>query len=419
MRNKMMRGFVLAILLLANFAFASKKYDLLKQAQTSADQGRLEDAARLFCQASNEDTRDASSKQNCFIYSQQLAGENARNEERFTDGVRFFNDGRFDDAEQKFKNIRTGPHLQDAQQYLANKIPAARAKAAVTGQEDAMSAKFDEAVQAFNNNALDSARTQFSQVTGSHQTAAQDYLRKIQSYQQAMQNGDIQAENKNYKDALASYTQAKNIKGDGPGDPSGKISRMQDFISAANTPRVPPASIHPPPHPAISAITEPARPKFDIQKLLREADAAKAQGDYGAARGKYLAVLAEDPRNAQALAGKESLPVESGASNQQAGAEADIMLAKGIGEFYSGKYEDAEVHIKDYIEVNGAKSALAYFYRATSLLTRYYLAGERSDDKNLITEAQDDFRNAKKSLGFNPPEKLVSPKIMRIFKETS
>jgi hypothetical protein len=129
-----------------------------------------------------------------------------------------------------------------------------------------------------------------------------------------------------------------------------------------------------------------------------------------------MAILAENPGNAQAKAGLDSLPKDS---NAVASADADRMLANGIGEFYKGAYEDAEVHIKDYIELNGAKAALAYFYRAASKLTRYYLRGEKQDDRQLLQDAQSDFRMAKKAPGFNPPEKMVSPKIMKVFQSTS
>ncbi|PYX88139.1 MAG: hypothetical protein DMG67_17875 [Acidobacteria bacterium] len=134
------------------------------------------------------------------------------------------------------------------------------------------------------------------------------------------------------------------------------------------------------------------------------------------AKGKYMAILAENPGNARAKAGLESLPKDA---NVVASADADRMLANGIGEFYKGAYEDAEVHIKDYIELNGAKAALAYFYRAASKLTRYYLRGEKQDDRRLLTDAESDFRMAKKTPGFNPPEKMVSPKIIQVFNKST
>ena len=99
------------------------------------------------------------------------------------------------------------------------------------------------------------------------------------------------------------------------------------------------------------------------------------------------------------------------------GTEADVLLAKGIAEYYGGDFAKAEVHIGDYISNQGGKSALAYFYLATSKLTRYFLGGD--NEKKLLAEAKEDFKKAKISSAFKPPEKMVSPKILKIFEETS
>ena len=47
------------------------------------------------------------------------------------------------------------------------------------------------------------------------------------------------------------------------------------------------------------------------------------------------------------------------------------------------------------------------------------LAGEQQNDHKLLVQAEDNFRNAKKVQGFAPPEKFVSPKIVKKFQETS
>ena len=138
-----------------------------------------------------------------------------------------------------------------------------------------------------------------------------------------------------------------------------------------------------------------------------------AKRDYGSARGAYLAVLSEDSSNEQAHAGLDALPKDTVAT----GTEADVLLAKGIAEYYGGDFAKAEVHIGDYISNQGGKSALAYFYLATSKLTRYFLGGD--NEKKLLAEAKEDFKKAKISSAFKPPEKMVSPKILKIFEETS
>ena len=407
-------------------AFAGQKDDDFAAAQAAAGASKIEDAAHLFCKVAKEDANyhNGEAAQNCKIYQDQVNRENARNEERFNDGVNAFNGGNLDFAEQKFKAIHSGPHLADAQTYLSSRIPGARQSAQAGAAEAAMNSKFEQGVQAYNNNAFASAQKLFGEVaSGSHQGEAQGYFKKIQQYQQYIQEGDSAASSKNFKAAMDAYTQAASIKSDGPGDPSGKSSTMRTML-AANATAQPPARVETQPQPTrtapvTNAVVEPTRPKLDVQKLLKDAAAAERRGDYGSARGKYAAVLADDSSNTRAQAGLNALPTDTKAASQKAGSEADVLLAKGIVEFYKGQYEDAEVHIKDYISVNGAKSALAYFYIASSKLTRYYLHGEQPTDKKLLSDAQEEFRNAKKTSGFTPPENIVSPKILRVFQETT
>ena len=52
---------------------------------------------------------------------------------------------------REFRAIKTGSHLADAQNYLTNKIPAAKQQAAAQGAESAMNSKFEAAKEAFNN----------------------------------------------------------------------------------------------------------------------------------------------------------------------------------------------------------------------------------------------------------------------------
>jgi hypothetical protein len=70
---------------------AAKKDDLYKQAQAAANAGRVEEAARLYCDTAVEDPAYRDAKQLCTIFTQEAAREARRNEERFNDGVALFN----------------------------------------------------------------------------------------------------------------------------------------------------------------------------------------------------------------------------------------------------------------------------------------------------------------------------------------
>ncbi|MGH9670730.1 MAG: hypothetical protein ACRD3A_11550, partial [Terriglobales bacterium] len=291
-------------------------------------------------------------------------------------------------------------------------------------------------VQAYNRNDFNSSRGLFQGVSGSKKGEADSYLNKMKQYDAAMAEGDRLAAAKNYKAAQGSYNEAATLKGDGPGDPRGKASQMASLGSAPTT-TTPPVTTAttttaPPPvtttttttappiirAPVVAAVKEPSRPKVDVAKLLGEAEAAKTRGDIASAKSKYIAVLAADERNVQAKVGLETLPKETGRTQTKASSEADVMLAKGIREYYQGLFEKAEVHITDYLDVNGSKTGLSHFYLGASKLTRYYLQGEK--DSGLKRDAEAAFRLARNTSGFKPPgESYLSPKILKAYSDIS
>jgi hypothetical protein len=161
-----------------------------------------------------------------------------------------------------------------------------------------------------------------------------------------------------------------------------------------------------------------ATPKVDTAALMHDADAAQAKGDLGTAKGKYLAILAADPQNAQARVAltKVSALSQSSGKRQSAGAEADVMLAKAIGEYYNSLLEDADVHIRDYLAADGAKRGLAYFYQGASRVSRYYLNG--AQDRQLLEDARAAFVKAKQVADFHPPDaKVISPRVIKAYSD--
>ena len=177
------RALALAVALLVPLsAFAAKKDDLYKQAQAAVSAGKVEDAARLFCEVAKEDAAYKDAKQNCTIYTQEAERERKRNDDRFQEGVRLFNEGKFDDAEQKFKNVRTGPRVDEARQYISSRIPAAKEKIKTAGQEEEWAARFQQGVQAYQRNDFGGAKSALGGVNGSKEGEARNYLNKIREY---------------------------------------------------------------------------------------------------------------------------------------------------------------------------------------------------------------------------------------------
>ncbi len=421
---------VVLVALVPLAAHADKKDELFKQAQNAATSGNPVEASRLYCQVADMDANYPQAKMMCTIMKKEAEKELARNEDRFKAGVDAFNKADFDDAKQKFRNVKIGPRVAEAQQYLNSRIPQAEKDKESQAADAVQNQKFDQAEQAYSRNDFGAAKSLFSQVTGRRGSDAQAMLNKIKQYEQAMAEGDTLARAKNYRGALNSYTEAQKLKSDGPGDPGGKISQMQTAMASVERPSptpTPVATAQPPPPPqkpvvVATAIKEPTF-QVDTAKLLREAEQARKKGNIGAARGKYLAVLAADKNNSQAQAALDDLareaakqPVET-QQQQTAGSEADIMLAKGIGEFYTGNFDDAEFDIKYYMRVNGSKTALGNFYLGVLKLTRYYLNGEQPGDRKLMSDAEIAFKAAKKTPGFRAPERMVSPKILKVYND--
>ena len=102
------------------------KEDLYNLATAAALAGRVEESVRLYCQVAHMDPNYKDSKRLCTVMTLEKQKEEKKNEQRFTLGVQDFNASRYDEAEQKFKNIRFGPRFEEAQQYLKVRIPEAR-----------------------------------------------------------------------------------------------------------------------------------------------------------------------------------------------------------------------------------------------------------------------------------------------------
>src|SRR5262249_32161345 len=120
-------------------------------------------------------------------------------------------------------------------------------------------------------------------------------------------------------------------------------------------------------------------PKVDVAQTLRDADTAKAHKDLNKALGLYQKVLSADSHNGQAKAGIEEVQRRPAASSRTptASAEADALLAKGIGEFYTQNFDDAEFDIRLYLQNKGGKAGMADFYLGAIRLTKYFLGGEK------------------------------------------
>ena len=84
-----------------------------------------------------------------------------------------------------------------------------------------------EAKAAYQGNDFPGARSLFKMLSGNLRSTAKEYLDKISRYQSYMAQAAQMIKDSKYEDARAAFTNAANIKADGPGDPAAGILRME------------------------------------------------------------------------------------------------------------------------------------------------------------------------------------------------
>lgn len=386
--------------------------DLQKKVGDAVRQHRTDLAADYICEAAKT---DASLQGTCTSNRQQVEVQLQKFEQKYNDGMKAVQEARFDDAKTAFRTIYFGDYHDRAQDML-NKIPALEQQAKNNQQavDSAQRQETDDAkhiadgLNAFENGDFATAKSSFRNVQGTKKVEAQGWLNKIAQYEQAMNEAQQAEAQKNYDVAKQKYGIAASIKGNGPGNPTARISTLDTLLRQAQTQQANNRQNTPPPPRQV----EPAKPKVDVAKSLRDAKRLSVSGDTRGARKLYLEVLQAEPANAEALAGMEELNKKAGSS------DVDAMLAEGIRAFYSGAYSDAEESLKFYLISKGSKVGLAKFYRGAVKLTRFYL--DSKPDNALYDDAVQEFKDAKQVSGFTPPDaKYISPKILKVYEQAS
>ena len=229
MRSKGRIWMLLVLVAMAPLAaYADKKSELDQKGKAAAAAGNVFEAKNAYCELADLDPNYPQAKMMCSVMTKEADKEQARCESRFSDAMQDINQSKFDDAEQKLRNVKAGcKRYDEAQQYVKVKIPQMKTE----GDRDKLAAqKLQEAKQGYAKNDFTGAKAALSQIPGSSSKAgeAQDLLNKIKQYEQAMAEGDRLLNGKNYGAARNSYQEAAKLKADGPGDPTGKIQKAVD-----------------------------------------------------------------------------------------------------------------------------------------------------------------------------------------------
>ena len=218
---------------LAARADQAQEDSLAKKAKDAAAAGRVFESRDAYCELAKANPNYPQATMMCSVMKKEAEKEDARCDDRFTNASNDAEQKKFDDAEQKLKNVKQGCKKYDEARQLLARIPQLKREAEAKAGDAVMAQKYNEALQAYNRNDFTSAKSGLSQVTGSKGGDAQALLNKIKQYEQAISEGDRLFGSKNYGAARNSYQEAAKLKSDGPGDPNGKIQKANDAEKAA------------------------------------------------------------------------------------------------------------------------------------------------------------------------------------------
>jgi hypothetical protein len=425
--NSLLLAASLMLALMPVSALADKKDDLYDKGMKAVSAGHPIEARDAFCAIAKDDAEYKDAQKQCTDMTAAAKTQIDANNKRYVEAVQALQDGKLDEAENKFKLVRYGDRVQDAKNQLdkISKLKLERQNADAqtknaADQANAINAKFEQGSAAFSSGNFVAARAALSGLTGTHAAEAQDILAKIDRYESLMQQAQVFANSKNFNAAASTYNQAGAISSNGPGNPFAKATEMTNQLaSASNTPSntAPPITGPTANKNPVTTANKDQIEKVDESKLVQNAKQLIARKKYPQARKLLDKVLAQNFKNPDALDLMKLLPQPAAQPLSSASAmDEDPVLAAAISKFYGANYDDAEAQLSFYVsQVGPKKPGLGNFYLGVSLLTRFYLSGE--SDQSLRMKAIRRFSDAKAVTGFKAPEKMVSPKILAVYNQ--
>ncbi len=294
-------------------------------------------------------------------------------EERYEQGVAFFNNAKMEEACDVLQQVaKDKPDYKQTKTYM--NVACNQVKRMTKMEEDL----FNEGVQHFNQGRLDDAKQKFEQANKiqlknpKFRSQANRYLKDIetrQSEERSFQEGVQLFNAGKHADAFTTFEKVVRGGGSKAEEARNYIQRLQQLARAPNPPAQPPSK----PAGTSGANQPPARPEI-----------------------KQLPKTVPEPT-------PTAEPTEP-------------ILRAGLQEYFEGRFDDAERDLSDYLNKNGSKRALAFFFRGATRSTRYYLSGQKDQPQKDLALA--DFRALKEHAAqFDPPKKFVSPQILAIYNE--
>ncbi len=322
-------------------------------------------------------------------------------EKWFKEGEDFFNQGRYDDARDKFQRaakipLKNPKYRREIARYL--KDMDARQN------EERL---FQSGVASFKQGKYEEARgtfTQLAQGSGARVSDAQGYLSKIADIMSKKRATEIASKpisdaqkligEGRFAEARAILNPLVGKSGDAAGDARNLLSQMDDSERKL-----------------ITEARSFARQRRDSEARDNLNRVVQGGGPQATEARALLAQLASQPAKPQP-AGKGSKP--SGSGSQTSNDEQ--VLRAGLQAYFEGKIDEAERDLSEYLGKKGPKQDLAYFFRGAAYSTGYFLSGEKDGHQKDLALA--DFRSLKAHAAqFQPPQQFVSPKILALYSE--
>lgn len=376
---------------------------LYQQAVDVYNDGKMEDACQLLQQVAKENPNYKQTQRYLNTACNEAKRMYAMEEKWFRDGVESANQGRLEEAKEKFEKASRIPlkHPKYKDQ-IRNHLKLIQSREEEEG-------RLQQCVNLYNQQKYDEAQACFAplaQAGGPRSSEARGYLTKVaeaiagqsarEAGARAFDEGVRLFKQRNYEEARARFNKVTESGGPKGGEARRYLARIEAALTLGAKEQ--------------EAFNEGVG-LYKGGKLsgasARFTEVVRLNGQRRGEAEKYL-------KQIRVELAKGGGPKPSGTPHGVKPAASDDLLRAGLRAYINGNYAVAEESLTNYLSNNGEKRALAYFFRGAAHSARYFLSGEKDTDQK--AQALADFRALKEyAAQFRPPEKYVSPKILAVY----
>jgi tetratricopeptide (TPR) repeat protein len=424
MKNKCGFLIIAALLILTPRGLHADKPadDLFAKYKDAMAANQVEQALTYLCSAAELDPKKYEKK--CTAAKQHANEQLKQFDDFYTAGQAAMQKKDYDTAIKTLGKVTFGTHHADAQHLIQeansslNHPQVLAAEKITLGVAQAAYAKGD----------LTAASTSASQITSAElQAAKSQILTNIKVYQDAMTAGDDELKAGHYAAAQQKFKFAVAVNPNGPGNPISKLQQASIQVDAAAAAKNPATNASTQPttgtNPKTAASTDQKKDDapltgdaLKIKTSLADGRTAESKKDLAAALTAYEQVLALNPKQADALAGKQRIM----AGMQKSPQGIEQTLAAGLRSYYHSRFVEADDALTLYLTAGGSRNkGVAFFYLGATFATESMLASSTShEDRILQQRALKQFQQARCE-HYNPVEKYLSPKVLAIWSKSS